>query len=101
MDNATIKSILKIDLGISVEAYDELIEPVIERTKEAIKEMGITIRDTDSDGMLVEQYAAWILRKRKENVPFPRMLRHQLNNRLLSEKMALQEPETTEQTEGE
>lgn len=93
MDDVTIKKIVKIDLGLSVGAYDDLIEPMIDRAKAAIEEEGITIKDNDEDGMLVEQYTAWLLRKRKENVPFPRMLRWQLNNRLLSEKMRTEDPE--------
>lgn len=98
MDDSTIKEIIRIDLGVSVEAedYDRLIDMMISRAKRAIEEEGITIQDNDEDGALVEQYAAWLLRKRKENAPFPRMLRYQLNNRLLSEKM-----KKSEETEGE
>lgn len=98
MDDTTIKEIIRIDLGVSVDTpdYDLLIDTMIKRAKRAIEEEGITIQDNDEDGALVEQYAAWMLRKRKENAPFPRMLRFQLNNRLLSEKMKKSE-DTEEQ----
>lgn len=97
MDDTTIKEIIRIDLGVSVDTpdYDRLIDTIIKRAKRAIEEEGIIIQDNDEDGALVEQYAAWMLRKRKENAPFPRMLRYQLNNRLLSEKM--KKPEETEE----
>lgn len=92
MTDETIKNILKIDLGISVDAYDNLIEPMIERAKSEIELKGIHLQDNVSDGMLIEQYAAWLLRKRKENVGIPQHLHHQLNNRLLSEKMNITPP---------
>lgn len=100
MNNSQIKTILKIDLGISVTAWDAFIEPMIERAKKAIEEEGIHLQDTNEDGMLIEQYAAWLLRKRKENIPFPRMLRWQLNNRLLSERMNADDPDDQEEPDS-
>ena len=39
------------------------------------------------DAVLVEMYAAYLYRRRREeNAAMPRMLRYALNNRLLSEK---------------
>lgn len=88
MTDNEILNLVKVDLQLSVNAYDALIAAYIQSAKEAIKTEGITL-DSDSvaDCELVEQYAAWLLRKRKEDVPMSRMLRWQLNNRLLSEKM--------------
>lgn len=91
MDNSTILTILKTDLQISVDAYDALLTKYIELAKANIEAEGITLQDTADDGMLVEVYAAWLARKRKENVPMSRMLRYMLNNRLLSEKMSAEE----------
>ena len=91
MDNSTILTILKTDLQISVNAYDGLLTNYIELAKKNIEAEGITLQDTADDGMLVEVYAAWLARKRKENVPMSRMLRYMLNNRLLSEKMSAEE----------
>lgn len=87
MDNSTILTILKTDLQISVDAYDELLGKFITLAEAAIEREGITLTDSAEDGMLVESYAAWLARKRKDNVPMSRMLRYMLNNRLLSEKM--------------
>lgn len=91
MDNSTILTILKTDLQISVDAYDDLLTNYIKLAKAAIEAEGITLKETADDGMLVEVYAAWLARKRKENVPMSRMLRYMLNNRLLSEKMNAEE----------
>lgn len=91
MDNSTILTILKTDLQISVDAYDDLLNNYILLAKKNIETEGITLTESAEDGMLVETYAAWLARKRKENVPMSRMLRYMLNNRLLSEKMNAEE----------
>lgn len=91
MDNSTILTILKTDLQISVDAYDGLLNNYILLAKKSIETEGITLTESAEDGMLVETYAAWLARKRKENVPMSRMLRYMLNNRLLSEKMKAEE----------
>lgn len=91
MDNSTILTILKTDLQISVDAYDDLLNNYILLAKKNIETEGITLTESAEDGMLVETYAAWLARKRKENVPMSRMLRYMLNNRLLSEKMQAEE----------
>lgn len=91
MDNSTILTILKTDLQISVDAYDDLLNNYILLAKKNIEKEGITLTESAEDGMLVETYAAWLTRKRKENVPMSRMLRYMLNNRLLSEKMKAEE----------
>lgn len=91
MDNSTILTILKTDLQISVDAYDDLLNNYILLAKKNIETEGITLTESAEDGMLVETYAAWLARKRKENVPMSRMLRYMLNNRLLSEKMKAEE----------
>lgn len=91
MDNSTILTILKTDLQISVDAYDDLLNKYILLAKKNIETEGIKLTESAEDGMLVETYAAWLARKRKENVPMSRMLRYMLNNRLLSEKMKAEE----------
>lgn len=91
MNNSTILTILKTDLQISVDAYDDLLNNYILLAKKNIETEGITLTESAEDGMLVETYAAWLARKRKENVPMSRMLRYMLNNRLLSEKMKAEE----------
>lgn len=88
MKDKEILAILKTDLQIAADQYDKYLKSLIHLAKEAITKEGITIQDDVEDGMLVEMYAAYLYRKRKENVAgMPRMLRYMLNNRLLSEKM--------------
>lgn len=111
MDKNEIRTILKIDLQISASAYDTYLLNLIDLAIAAIKREGINlsyddtanasrgdasdrIQDTgdgqalnSEDSMLIEMYAAFLFRKRREaEVSMPRALRWQLNNRLLSQK---------------
>ena len=87
MNDSTILSILKIDLKISANSYDTYLERLISLASSAISAEGISLdQDNINDNMLIAQYAAWLYRKRDEDVGLPRYLRWQLNNRLISEK---------------
>lgn len=88
MTNTDMLSMLKVDLGISGEGYDERLGQYIESAKKNISIEGITL-DADSipDCNLVIQYAAWLWRKRINGEGMPRMLRWELNQRLFHEKM--------------
>lgn len=87
MSNEDILKILKTDLQISATQYDNFLEKLILRAKDAISTEGIVLGDSVEDGMLVEAYAAYLYRKRKEeNVAMPRSIRYELNNRLISQK---------------
>lgn len=87
MTNSEILIVLKTDLQISVNHYDNYLEKLIHAATAAIKNEGINLKEDIADGMLVEQYAAHLFRKRKENeFSMPRSLRWQLNNRLFKEK---------------
>ena len=87
MSNENILTILKTDLEISGESRNEMLNNMIELAKAAITREGIKLNDSVDDGMLIECYAAFLYRKRREEkVAMPRALRYMLNNRLLSEK---------------
>lgn len=87
MDKEQILIILKQDLEISGESRDTMLNNLIDLAKAAITNEGITLTDSIDDGMLVELYAAFLYRKRREEtVAMPRSLRILLNNRLLREK---------------
>lgn len=88
MTDENILEILKTDLQISADAYDEYLGNVVGLAREAISDEGIKLdAESDGDGMLVELYAAYLYRKRKdEKAAMPRMLRYMLNNRLLRQK---------------
>lgn len=86
MTDENILDILKTDLQISADAYDEYLMNIVSLARQAISDEGITLV-AESDGMLVEQYAAYLYRKRKdEKAAMPRMLRYMLNNRLFRQK---------------
>lgn len=90
MNDAAILGILKTDLQISTSALDAFLGDLIQQARQQIGTEGITL-DAESvpDCMLVEQYAAYIYRSRRETPgAMPRALRWALNNRLFHEKGA-------------
>lgn len=87
MTDEEILTVLKVDLQISTEKMDPYLGKVIEAARSYIRTEGITLDCSAGDGMLVEMYAAYLYRRRREeNVAMPRMLRWALNNRLFSQK---------------
>lgn len=81
--NELILPLLKMDLDIHTTKRDEYLNTLILSAKEFIENEGITLGQSYGDTLLIEMYAAYLYRKRKENVAMPRMLRYALNNRLL------------------
>lgn len=89
MTDANILEILKIDIQVSSTALEPYLNALIASARDYISTEGITLTGSESDGMLVEMYAAYLYRRRREeNVQMPRMLRWALNNRLFSQKGA-------------
>lgn len=87
MTNEEILTVLKVDLQISTDKMDAYLSQVIDAAKSYIATEGIDLNCSTGDGMLVEMYAAYLYRRRREeNVTMPRMLRWALNNRLFSQK---------------
>lgn len=103
MTDKDILTMLKTDLQISATQYDAYLTNLIKLAKAAIEREGIVLNVqavsggdetgesetglTIEDGMLVQMYAAYLYRKRKEeNTAMPRSLRYALNNRLFSQK---------------
>ena len=97
MDISELLVMLKTDLGISTTtAYDQRLTQYLETAIQAITREGATIATlsggaysiaTIEDAELIVLYAAWMWRKRDSGEGMPRMLRYQLNNRILAEKM--------------
>lgn len=100
MDEATMLTSLKVDLGISTTAYDTRLQECLQVAAQEIAREGITLDSSSiSDGDLQVMYAAWLWRKRRaessngrmttqETVSgMPRALRWRLNNRLFEEKV--------------
>lgn len=102
MTKSEILAILKSDLEIAqgTTSKDDLLNNLIEVSLGAIAREGITLSDpyTVEEGMLVEMYAAFLYRKRREiakNTKYetigamPHSLRYMLNNMLLQQKARL------------
>lgn len=90
MTTAQITAILaslKVDLGITTTAYDSRLTEIVKSSAAAIEHEGATLNyDSFEDAQIVIMYAAWLWRRRDTGEGMPRMLRWQLNNRILSEK---------------
>lgn len=85
MSDSDILTILKVDLQVSSTALDSYLLQLISAASALIVREGINLTDDIEDTMLIEMYAAYLYRKRREsNSAMPRMLRWALNNRLLS-----------------
>ena len=87
MNDGDILKILKADLQIAVDKLDDYLLVLIQSARQFITQEGIKLSENVDDGLLVEMYAAYLYRRRREeNTAMPRMLRWALNNRLFSEK---------------
>lgn len=80
---------LKIDLGITTEAYDERLGQYLTAAKKQIEREGVTALDLSSaeDQQLLVMYAVWMWRRRDSMEGMPRMVRYALNNRVFSAKI--------------
>lgn len=83
--------LLKIDLGITANAYDSRLTAYLQNAQSEIQREGITIGSNTDDDQLVIMYAAWTWRRRESGEGMPRMLRYAMNNRLFAQKMVTNE----------
>lgn len=85
----TLLQMLKIDLGLTVDAYDARLQQVLASATSAILKAGATTLDVGDplDAQLVVMYAAWLWRGRDEMPAMPRSLQWALHNRVFGEKM--------------
>ena len=90
MADSTMLTMLKTDLGITAAqtAYDTRLEQLLTAAQRAIMEEGASTLDASDplDMQLIVMYAAWLWRRRDNMEGMPRMLRWQLNNRVMTEK---------------
>lgn len=84
MTTAEMLAALKIDLGITSEAYDTRLTEYLETAEEMIQAEGAELDLTKLDHIqTVVMYAGWLWRKRDTGEGMPRMVRYQLNNLIL------------------
>lgn len=85
---AIVLEMLKVDLGISTDAYDNRFSQYIDYAVEEITREGITLdASAPNDLNLIAMYSAWLWRKRDSGDGMPRMLRYALNNKLIAQKL--------------
>lgn len=84
MSTETMLQMLKIDLGITTNLYDERLQQYLQTAQAEIAREGVSLSPSASvpDANLIVQYAAWMWRKRDTGEGIPRMIRWQINNRL-------------------
>lgn len=88
MDTTTMLAQLKVDLGITTDAYDNRLTQYLNAAAGQIAREGITLDLSSADDALLQvMYAAWMWRRRDSGEGMPRMLRYQMNNRLFQEKV--------------
>lgn len=78
---------LKVDLGITTNAYDDRLAVYIESAQVEIIRQGASLGSSVSDMQLVIMYAAWLWRRRDTGDGMPRMLRYALNNKIFAGKI--------------
>lgn len=86
MTDRDLLSALKVDIGLSSDAYDERLQSYIEAAKKRITREGVTIDMEDIDHIeTIIMYAHWMWAKRDTGEGMPRMVRYQLNNLIFHE----------------
>ncbi len=85
-------ALLKADLGYlgpMPEQIESYMTALLAMAEDMIRREGVTLNTTLEDDAFVAAYAAWLYRKRASDAAqaMPRMLRWQLNVRLVGQKM--------------
>ena len=93
MITADLLAMLKVDLGITANAYTDRLTEYLKAASADMSREGVQLEDNVEDNQLVVQYAAWLWRSRESGDAMPRMLRYRLNNRIFSQKMRATENE--------
>lgn len=89
MDDQSRLALLKANLSaIGSTIYDTLFLSILTSAKSMIEREGITLDlDAAEDNNLIVGYATWLFQQREQpDMPMPRWLRYNLNNRVLHEK---------------
>ena len=89
MDDQSRLALLKANLSaIGSTIYDELFLSILTSAKSMIEREGIVLDlDDAEDNNLIVGYATWLFQQREQpDMPMPRWLRYNLNNRVRHEK---------------
>ena len=86
MNDSEILALLKQDLQKMSKSDDRYLKQLIEFSRKQIESEGISLDKSLESSMLIEQYAAYLFRKRgSDNAAMPRFLRFALNNKKLNQ----------------
>lgn len=86
MNDSEILALLKQDLQKMSKSDDRYLKQLIEFSRKQIESEGISLDKSLESSMLIEQYAAYLFRKRgSDNTAMPRFLRFSLNNKKLNQ----------------
>ena len=92
MDDQSRLALLKANLSaIGSTIYDELFLSLLASAKTMIEREGITLDlESSDDNNLIVGYATWLFQQREQpNMPMPRWLRYNLNNKVLHQKAVI------------
>lgn len=88
MTNSDLLAMLKCNLQLIGNTWNEYLTQLIEVAKREIEREGVELYMSEIDDVnLVVMYASYLYRKRNTDGPMPRMLRYALNNRLFAGKL--------------
>ena len=89
MDDQSRLALLKANIGaIESTLYDTLFLSLLTSAKSMIEREGIVLDlDEQDDNNLIVGYATWLFQQREQpDMPMPRWLRYNLNNKVLHQK---------------
>jgi hypothetical protein len=89
MDDQSRLALLKANVSaIGSTLYDDLFLSLLASAKSMIEREGIALDlDAAEDNNLVVGYATWLFQQREQpDMPMPRWLRYNLNNKVLQQK---------------
>lgn len=92
MDDQSRLALLKANLSaIGSTIYDDLFLSLLDSAKSMIEREGITLDlDAADDNNLIVGYATWLFQQRERpEMPMPRWLRYNLNNKVLHQKAVI------------
>lgn len=88
MTNSDIIAMLKCNLQLFGNTWNEYLTQLIEVSTREIEREGVVLDTSQIDDVnLIVMYASYLYRKRNTDGPMPRMLRYALNNRLFAGKV--------------
>lgn len=79
-----ILKLLKIDLGITHDKRDSYFLALLSAAKAELEKKGFLIDMSQvDDQILLSDYAAWVYRKRQENIPLSKNLQYRIRTRMI------------------